>query len=137
MEQIMVRVVSSTKAETQGDFSFDEDAVGDATLMFKLAEETFSATASDFFEAMCQIRRQLELLGWRPVCYGRSKNVYPSGMCRDMGRGLKAYKFSLGRPGSIKDLVSIFDTGEDIEPASVDEQRSFAMEWFKSIGLAR
>src|SRR5688572_4038061 len=46
----------------------------------------FEAKAGNYFDALCLIRAQLEPLGWRPVCYGSSRNVYPSNMCRDQGR---------------------------------------------------
>jgi len=54
--------------------------------------KTLEAEAPDFFEALCLIRRRLESEGLIPFCYGASLNVYPSGMARDMGAGLKAYR---------------------------------------------
>ncbi len=91
----------------------------------------------DFFEALCIIRRQLETRGILVACYGVSRNVYPSAMCRDMRRGLRAYKLVKGQNGKQEDLVSIFDFGADVEPATVDEQRKFWKEWLQSIGIVR
>jgi hypothetical protein len=50
------------------------------------------AEATDFFEALCQIRIMLEKEGLIPFCYGASLDVWPSGMARDMGAGRKAIK---------------------------------------------
>ncbi|MCK9687423.1 hypothetical protein [Scleromatobacter humisilvae] len=91
-----------------------------------------SASASDFFEALCQIRLQLETEGLRLFCYGSSLNVYPSPMARDMGAGRKAYKMRDGRHASISDLVDIFSEGPDVIPASVSQQREFFEQWVAS-----
>ena len=64
-----------------------------------------------------------------PFCYGASSNVYPSGMARDMGRGLKAYKLVEGRHARMDDLVEIFTEGPDVIPASVDAQEQFYRDW--------
>jgi hypothetical protein len=77
----------------------------------------------DYFEAFCSIREQLEEWGFRPLCYGASRDRFPSGMARDMGEGLKVYKMRIGAQAS--DLAPIFDEGKDIEPATIAEQRAF------------
>jgi len=91
--------------------------------------KTIEAEATDFFEALCRIRRQLEPEGIIPFCYGASLNVYPSGMARDMGRGLKAYRLTRGVNPRMTDLVEIFEAGPDVVPASVDAQEAFWREW--------
>ncbi|WP_440635990.1 hypothetical protein ACSHT2_19960 [Bradyrhizobium sp. PUT101] len=91
--------------------------------------KTIEAEASDFFEALCLVRRQLEPEGLIPFCYGASLNVYPSGMARDMGAGLKAYRLKKGVHTRMADLVEIFTTGPDVIPASVDAQEEFFREW--------
>jgi len=85
-----------------------------------------SASASDYFDAFCGIREELEKIGLTPVCYGASRHVWPSGMCRDMGLGLKAYNGGIGERQSPPDLVGIFETGPDVAPVSVQEQRAYA-----------
>src|SRR3954452_10886663 len=47
---------------------------------------------TDFFEAFCRIREQLAEQNLYPLCYGASRRVFVTGMGRDMGLGLKAYK---------------------------------------------
>ena len=102
-------------------------------LQLQFAGRDVVGEASDYFEAMCRIREQLESTGWRPICYGASRNVYPSGMGRDMGRGLKAYRMQLGQLTKRSDLVRIFETGPDVDPVSVAVQRAFWKDWMKSI----
>jgi hypothetical protein len=91
--------------------------------------KSIEAEATDFFEALCLIRRQLEPEGLMPFCYGASLNVFPSGMARDMGRGLKAYRMTKGAHARMTDLVEIFEAGPDVVPASVDAQEAFWREW--------
>jgi len=91
------------------------------------------ADATDYFEAFCQIRLQLEPEKLVPFCYGASRNVYPSGMGRDMGKGLKAYRVTPGKPATMKDLVNIFDQGPDVVPASVADQKKYWEDWWESV----
>jgi hypothetical protein len=91
--------------------------------------KSIETEAADFFEALCLIRRQLEPEGLIPFCYGASLNVYPSGMARDMGAGLKAYRLTKGTHTRRTDLVEIFEAGPDVIPASVDAQEAFWREW--------
>jgi hypothetical protein len=125
-ENFPVRLVNQSGSEMAGEFVFDEMQEHDCcnlTLRYALGE--LSAKASDYFEAMCEIRKMLESDGWRPHCYGASRNVYPSGMSRDMGRGLQAYKLELGQKGKTANLVGIFATGEDVVPSCVEQQLKF------------
>jgi hypothetical protein len=53
-------------------------------------------------------------------------------MARDMGAGLKAYRLTAGDAGRRPDLVSIFETGAGVDPATVEEQRAYFQEWLSS-----
>ena len=86
----------------------------------------------DYFEAFCRVREQLERVDVTPLCYGASRNVFPSGMCRDMGDGLRAYRMQMGRKVGRGDMVSIFDSGPDIDPVSVEIQKEFFNKWLGS-----
>lgn len=111
--------------------SYNED--GDACrIELDYNGTTLLGDGSDFFDALCVIRQRLEQQGALLDCYGASLNVFPSGMSRDMGRGLKAYKLTLGQRGRMQDLVRIFDTGSDVQPATVAAQREFFNVWLKS-----
>jgi hypothetical protein len=95
---------------------------------------TIEAVADDFFESLIQLRLQLEKDGLIPFCYGASLNVWPSGMSRQMGGGLKAYRLTEGRQARIADLVDIFDEGPDVTASPVIDQRAFADKWLISLG---
>lgn len=92
------------------------------------------ASGSDFFEALLSLRRQIEADGTLLNVYGASRNVWPSGMSRSMGLGLKAYRMTKGKQALMRDLVNIFATGPDVEPVTVAEQEKFKDEWFASLG---
>ncbi len=107
----------------------EHDSQGSCKLECSYRGKDISASAADFFEALRQIRLQLETEGLRLFCYGASLNVYPSPMARDMGAGLKAYRMRDGRQVSTADLVDIFSEGPDVIPASVSQQREFFEQW--------
>lgn len=86
-----------------------------------------------FFDALCDIRKELEKNGLRIICYGASRNVYPSPMIRSMGTGEKAYKLTMGKQALNEDLVSIFNAGPDIDPVTIEEQEYFYTNWLKSL----
>ena len=90
------------------------------------------STATDFFQSLCNVRDLLAEDGLIPFCYGASLNVYPSGMARDMGQGLKAYKLAMGRHAKREDLVEIFAEGPDVIPASIALQEQFWRDWLAS-----
>jgi len=91
-------------------------------------------TGPDFFEALLSLRRQLEPKGLLLSVYGASRNVWPSGMSRSMGLGVKAYRMTKGKQALTPDLVNIFATGSDVEPVTIAEQEQFKSDWFASLG---
>jgi hypothetical protein len=105
----------------------------DCCITFTFRGRSIEASASDYFEAFCKIRLILESDKIIPFCYGSSLNVYPSGMCRDMGSGLSAYKLAKGKKPERTDLVKIFDEGFDVIPAYVNAQKEYFADWLKSI----
>lgn len=74
---------------------------------------TAQARADDAFEALCLIREELEAFGWRIGVAGAQADVWPSGMARDQGGGLRAYRMTAERVG---DPV---DTFEPVDPETV------------------
>src|SRR5260221_1127096 len=95
--------------------------------------KSINSEAPDFFAALCGVREKLADEGLIPFCYGASLNVYPSGMARDMGRGLKAYKFQMGTQATGAGLVDIFASGPDVIPASVELQEQHFKDWIASL----
>lgn len=77
--------------------------------------------ADDAFEALCRIRDELEPSGWRIGVAGAQRDVWPSGMSRDQGGGLVAYRMTAGG------AAGIVDTFEPVDPVTVTtiaEQRA-------------
>lgn len=102
-------------------------------LTLALRDRQFAASASDFFTALCFVRREIEAEGLLLNCYGASQNVFPSGMSRDMGIGDMAYKLTMGQRARTTDLVSIFHTGPDVLPATVEDQEHYYHSWLESL----
>ena len=87
---------------------------------------------SDFFECLIQLRKELDKYNYYPLCNGARVDVYPSGMCRDMGNGLGAYIQIPNKKVNIEDLVDIFNFAEPNLIASVDEQYKFFKSFISS-----
>ena len=131
---IQLRLADGSCLEAEVTLDSETETTCSLSLLFD--GRCLSASACDYFEAFCDVRRCLETDGILPVCYGASRTAYPSPMSRDMGGGLLTYRLELGRPGRQRDLVSIFSTGSDVVPATVAEQREFADRWLASLGGA-
>ena len=129
-ETVSVRLMGGSDGERA---TFEINAVENRCLLTcRYRDKTISSEAADFFDALISIRRQLQLEGLIPYCYGASLNVFPSAMARDMGQGLRAYKMTRGKHAKMADLVDIFDEGADVVPADVDAQEQFFRDWLGS-----
>lgn len=88
--------------------------------------DKLSFTETDVFECLTQLRLELAKYGCKPLCAGARKDVYLSGMHRDMGSGLSAQIMSLGSEVNWEDIqVGIFDYAEPDLIASVEEQWNY------------
>ena len=94
-----------------------------------LNDEVLESKAGDYFEAFCEIRMKLERRELIPICNASSLDVYPSGMCRDMGSGLSAYRLHSDRKPDMDDLLDIFEADEPLKPATVADQRKYFEAW--------
>jgi hypothetical protein len=91
-------------------------------------------SGSDLFEALIELRRELERLGAKPLCAGARMDVFPSAMSRSMAGGRKAYVTRLGFQARRGDIIDIFDDAAPDLVASVTEQNAFHEKWFESLG---
>lgn len=114
--------------DEQAVFTLNDDG-SDCRLRCEYRGKVVETVASDYFQALCDARVHLARDGLVPFCYGASLNVYPSGMARDMGQGLKAYKLKIGEQARTTDLVEIFAEGPDVIPACVDLQEEYYRDW--------
>lgn len=90
-------------------------------------------TGNDLFEALIELRRELEKGNCQLLCAGARPNVFPSGMSRGMGGGLRAYAAKMGEPARQSDLVDIFDYASPEIIGSVEDQKQFRDEWADSL----
>lgn len=103
-------------------------------ITLKWADREVNQVDGDFFKSLKRVRKQLALLGLHPLCYGASRNIVITGMAIDMSLGMKIYKeVKLNTFPTRAQLVGLFDSGNDIEPVSVEEQEEFQREWVKSV----
>jgi hypothetical protein len=108
------------------DYFRDEENPCCWTLIFRTAlTGALRFTSSDLFECLVNLRQELNKINYRPLCNGARFDVYPSGMCRDMGGGLSAYELKLNSKARNDDLVYIFDYASPELIASVEEQRDY------------
>ncbi|NPU10388.1 hypothetical protein HL666_06440 [Bradyrhizobium sp. 83002] len=126
-EQHRLRLVGGHDGETAVFTLLDDDNL--CRLRCDYRDRSIESAATDFFQALCDLRNVLAENGFMPFCYGASLNVHPSGMARDMGQGLKAYRMTMGRHARREDLVDIFSKGPDVVPASVAAQEQFWRDW--------
>ena len=120
----------------EGEFKLweeDPDHKDRIKLSLSVMGREIVSSHDDFFSAMRVIRRELEKDGILLNCYGASKNVFPPPISQEMGQGWKAHKLRIAHPASQQDLVSIFDSGPDVFPSTVDEQEQFYEQWLESL----
>ena len=100
-------------------------------LTFNDGKNKLFSEAENYWEALLELRKELESRNTKLFCQGCAKNVYPSRMILDMGDARKAYKLTLGHQALLKDLVFIFDPCDPDEYASIAEQETFYLAWIQ------
>lgn len=96
--------------------------------------ESIDAQASDLFECLVSVRKKLQERGFKLLCNAARRDVYPSGMSRQMSGGACAYVLRMGHPGKSKDIVNIFDPASKDVVASIEDQKEYFEKWSKSLG---
>ena len=89
--------------------------------------------ARDLFEALQEMRTELECEGWQLLCAGARPDLAVSGMSRSMGGGRKGYIVQLGRPARQTDMVDIFDYAEPAVVGTVQQQQAYFQAWLESL----
>ena len=116
--------------ETEAILKLDEE--DNCRITFEMGDYSISIEAENYFYALIDLRRKMESQNVKVLCKGASKYVYPSPMILSMGDAIKAYRLTLGRQASMKDLVNIFEPCKSDEYASIDEQLAYYKEWERS-----
>ncbi|MEU7023115.1 hypothetical protein ABZ990_20975 [Streptomyces sp. NPDC046203] len=89
----------------------------------------WSAMGGDLFEALENVRLQIEPLGYLLLCNGARVDAHPSGMSRDMSGGRTLYL--LEKKGVARKHVFIFDHADPTVVGTVAEQREFYEAWLR------
>ncbi len=89
---------------------------------------TLTARGRDLFDALQQLRMQLEPMGWFPLCNGSRTDCYPSGMARDMGGARAVYELQMGKAGRFP-LVGLFEPAPPEKVGTVSEQDAYFKRW--------
>lgn len=131
MNQYQIFLIGGSDDETA--IFTEEDADGLCRLLCEYRGKLISSEAQDYFEALSNIRLELEKENLIPFCYGASLNVFPSRMARDMGRGMVAYKIEMGKQAGQESVVRIFEQGADVIPSSVLSQKKYFSDWIVSL----
>lgn len=111
----------------------EEEANGLCRLVCEYRGRVVSTEALDYFDALCNVRLELEKEGLIPFCYGASINVFPSPMARQMGKGKSAYKMEMGKQTTRECAVRIFENGADVTPSPVALQKQYFNDWLASL----
>lgn len=118
--------------EKEGDVQLHENE-DDVNIVLKIENKIIAKQADNFFQALIDVRKELEKINIKLLCKGCCRNVYPSGMLLGMGNGRKAYQLTMSKQARLDSLVDIFETCNIEEYASVDEQYNFFNVWCDSI----
>lgn len=87
------------------------------------AFEPLDVHAEDAFEALCLIRETLEPQRWRIGVAGAQPGVWPSGMARDQGGGLVAYRLTAA---GVSGTVHTFEPVDPVTVTTVGAQQAEA-----------
>ena len=113
-------------------FASNIDSYYDCKVEITFDDHCISATLSDFWHSLIQVRRELESLGYLPALAGACENVIMSHMMVNMGRGVRAYVIELGKHAHIDHMVDTFDQNLVGKLATVDAQAAFKDRWIAS-----
>lgn len=98
----------------------------------KMKDNSFSAEGENYFDALINLRKKLELKNVKLLCKGCSRFVYPSPMILSMGDAMQAYELVLGEQARSKNIVNIFEPCIYDEYATIDEQCAYYEKWIES-----
>ncbi len=137
MEAINVELIRGDGAKIPGRIALGRvtpDLAERVQITLQCGEMVITRSGDDYFGALEDLRHELESQNLLLNCYGASRNVSPSRASSEISYGYYAYRLTLGRPSTHKDVVTVFSSGPDVIPATVREQREFHREWLESLG---
>ena len=118
----------------EGKLDLYEEAPDDreqVLVELSFCDKVISKMDNNYFEALQQLRVELEKVNIQILCNGAAKNVYPSTMQMSMGSCRTAYILSHGRQAKSADIVDIFGCLDSLVFVSVAEQKAFYDVWIE------
>jgi hypothetical protein len=133
--EVKVEIVSAAQVQV-GTFAWEVTGRGYRLELVLGDGRRAEAFEADLFECLTTIRRQLDELGERPLCFGARRDVWASGMARDMGGGSHAYLLRRGQKPTSADLDGIFEPADASVVGTVREQESERDAWLASVSVS-
>ena len=112
-------------SKTEAKVEWEDVKYGEYRVAIECGGRFSEGKRADYFDALEEARLPFEERGYRLLCYGASLNVFPSSMGRSCSLGEESYQYVNGNPEKIQ---KIFETGTDVVPATVREQRTFNLQ---------
>lgn len=133
IEQATIKLAKPDGSTEDCDLEFEVTA--HAVVMKSTSEGTGKAIwhGNDAFHALELFRRKIEPQGFRALCNGSRRDAYPSGMCRDMGRGFMLYPIPAEGPPDLK----TFEPAAPELIGTVEEQLNNWTDWVESVKVGR
>jgi hypothetical protein len=127
-DKIALPVFGPSGDTTPWDLRCSESGDGECTITTADPQGTvWTGSGTDWFNALRSLRRDLDVVGYRPLCAGARKNARVSGMLSQMTRGETVY---LLRPGRVpRGKAWIFDPADPADVGSVAQQDAFWEHW--------
>ena len=122
IESTVLPMLRLDGAKVDAKVEWEAVKYGECRVSINCEGKVSEGTRIDYFDALEEARLPFEAEGYRLLCYGASLNVFPSGMGRSCTLGIESYQLREDGPNGTKD---IFETGKDVIPATVKEQRLF------------
>lgn len=133
IEEIKIKLKNKDKI-LNGIIYLCQDDFEDIKIELSYKNEKIIKFSENCFEALIEIRKELENQKIQILCKGANKMVYPSSMQLNMGIGRSAYLLKIGEQAKVKDIVDIFEEEENIDKCvSIEEQMKFFKLWINSL----
>ena len=101
-------------------------------LRLLVGDRDVESSGPDFFEALREVRRQIEPDGWRILCLGASQDVWPCAGESESSNWRAVCRWKLHDRGRMQ-RVDIFATGPDVLVGSIEDQERFHAKYQGSV----
>ena len=133
-ESHLVNVRNIDGSESPGRFDCYESGL----IILAMADIRYgSKRAGDAFNALVEIRQEMEIDGRMPLVNGANRHALVSGMALDMGGGYVVYLVASADINQDSTTAQTFGTEFVTDPVFVVEQQAFKEEWHRQLRQVR